>query len=72
MVWASAEADIEAAGGWAVAEGYHTIQFAGVGEDYPVHQDIVAMYKAEGKEPPKGGSTSLYACYTSARGALKP
>jgi branched-chain amino acid transport system substrate-binding protein len=53
MVWASAEADIEAAGGWAVAEGYHTIQFAGVGEDYPVRQEIIAMYKAEGKEPPK-------------------
>src|SRR5882762_6518385 len=29
LVWASAEADIEAAGGWAVAEGYHTMSFAG-------------------------------------------
>src|ERR1700746_1766473 len=28
MVWASAEADILAAGGWGAAEGYHTIQFA--------------------------------------------
>jgi branched-chain amino acid transport system substrate-binding protein len=53
LVWASAEADIDAAGGWAVAEGYHTLQFAGAGDDYPIRQDIKAMYKAQGKEPPK-------------------
>src|SRR5258705_4852469 len=53
LVWASAEADIEAAGGWQVAEGYHTMQFAGAGEDYPVRQEIKAMYKAQGKEAPK-------------------
>jgi branched-chain amino acid transport system substrate-binding protein len=60
MVWASAEPDIEAAGGWAVAEGYHTIQFAGVGDDYPVRKEIVAMYKAEGKEPPKEMANTVY------------
>jgi branched-chain amino acid transport system substrate-binding protein len=53
LVWASAEADINAAGGWAVAEGYNTMQFAGAGDDYPVRQEIKAMYKAEGKDPPK-------------------
>jgi branched-chain amino acid transport system substrate-binding protein len=53
LVWASAEADIDAAGGWGIAEGYHTMQFAGAGDDYPVRQDIKAMYKAQGKEPPK-------------------
>jgi len=53
LVWASAEADILAAGGWQVAEGYHTLQFAGAGDDYPVRQEIKAMYKAQGKEPPK-------------------
>jgi branched-chain amino acid transport system substrate-binding protein len=53
LVWASAESDIEAAGGWQVAEGYHTMSFAGVGDDYPVRQEIKAMYKAQGKEPPK-------------------
>jgi branched-chain amino acid transport system substrate-binding protein len=53
LVWASAEADIEAAGGWGVAEGYHTMQFAGAGDDYPVRQQIKAMYKKDGKEPPK-------------------
>src|SRR5882762_1758541 len=53
LVWASAEADILAAGGWPVAEGYHTLQFAGAGDDYPVRQEIKAMYKTQGKEPPK-------------------
>jgi branched-chain amino acid transport system substrate-binding protein len=53
LVWASAEADILAAGGWLVAEGYHTLQFAGAGDDYPVRQEIKAMYKTQGKEPPK-------------------
>jgi branched-chain amino acid transport system substrate-binding protein len=53
LVWASAEADIDAAGGWQVAEGYHTMQFAGAGDDFSVRQDIKAMYKAQGKEPPK-------------------
>jgi branched-chain amino acid transport system substrate-binding protein len=53
LVWASAEADILAAGGWGVAEGYNTLQFAGAGDDYPVRQQIKAMYKKEGKDPPK-------------------
>jgi branched-chain amino acid transport system substrate-binding protein len=53
LVWASAESDIDAAGGWQVAEGYHTMSFAGVGDDYPVRQEIKAMYKAQGKGPPK-------------------
>ena len=53
LVWASAEADILAAGGWPVAEGYHTLQFAGAGDDYPVRQEIKAMYKSQGKEPPQ-------------------
>ncbi|HEX2150498.1 MAG TPA: ABC transporter substrate-binding protein [Stellaceae bacterium] len=53
LVWASAEADIEAAGGWGVAEGYHTMQFAGAGDDYPIRQEIKEMYKKDGKQPPK-------------------
>jgi branched-chain amino acid transport system substrate-binding protein len=53
LVWASAEADIDAAGGWQVAEGYHTMQFAGAGDDYPIRQEIKEMYKKNGKEPPK-------------------
>jgi branched-chain amino acid transport system substrate-binding protein len=60
LVWASAEADVEAAGGWAAAEGYHTVQFAGVGDDYQVRRDIVAMYKAQGREPPKEMQSTAY------------
>jgi branched-chain amino acid transport system substrate-binding protein len=60
LVWGSAEADIIAAGGMAVAEGYNTIQFAGVGKDFPVLKDIAAMYKAQGKEPPKEMDSTVY------------
>jgi len=45
LVWASAEADIEAAGGSSAADGYHTVQFAGVGDEYPVCKEIVDMYR---------------------------
>ncbi len=48
FVWGSAEANIEAAGGFAVAEGYYTMQFAGVGQDYPVLNEIREMYKKQG------------------------
>jgi len=60
FVWGSAEADIIAAGGYTVAEGYTTMQFAGVGTDYPVHKEIVEMYKKQGKEPPKEMASSVY------------
>jgi branched-chain amino acid transport system substrate-binding protein len=60
LVWGSAEADIEAAGGWSVAEGYNAMQFAGVGSDYPVLNEIRAMYKKEGKEPPKEMDSTVY------------
>jgi branched-chain amino acid transport system substrate-binding protein len=53
LVWASSEADIDAAGGFGVAEGYHAMQFAGAGDDYPVRKQIKAMYKKDGKEPMK-------------------
>jgi branched-chain amino acid transport system substrate-binding protein len=60
MVWGAAEADVEAAGGWSVAEGYNAMQFAGVGSDYPVLNEIRAMYKKEGQEPPKQMSSTVY------------
>ena len=60
MVWASGEADITAAGGWGVAQGYNTMQFAGAGDDYPVRQQIKAMYKAQGKAPPKEMDATVY------------
>jgi branched-chain amino acid transport system substrate-binding protein len=60
FVWGSAEADVEAAGGFAVAEGYSGLQFAGVGPDYPVLNEIREMYRKEGKEPPKEMAASVY------------
>jgi branched-chain amino acid transport system substrate-binding protein len=60
LVWGSAESDIKAAGGYAIAEGYHTLQFAGVGLDFPVIKDINAMYKAQGKAAPSAQEVSVY------------
>jgi branched-chain amino acid transport system substrate-binding protein len=60
FVWASAEPDIEAAGGYGAVAGYYTIQFAGVGEDYPVSKEIVAMYAKAGKAAPKEMQASVY------------
>jgi len=60
FVWGSAEADIIAAGGMALAEGYNTIQFAGVGKDFPVLKEIEAMYKAAGKPAPKEMDSTVY------------
>jgi branched-chain amino acid transport system substrate-binding protein len=60
FVWGSAEADIEAAGGWSVAEGYHVMQFAGVGTDYPVLNEIRDMYKKQGKPAPKEMASTVY------------
>jgi len=60
LVWASAEADIEAAGGWGAVQGYHTMQFAGVGDDYPVRQQIRDMFKAEGKPAPAVMESTVY------------
>jgi branched-chain amino acid transport system substrate-binding protein len=60
FVWGASEADIEAAGGWAVAEGYNAIQFAGVGSDYPVLKEIAEMYKKQGKPAPKEMASTVF------------
>ncbi|HEY7041779.1 MAG TPA: ABC transporter substrate-binding protein [Methylomirabilota bacterium] len=60
FVWGAAEADVEAAGGYGVAEGYSALQFAGVGQDYPVLKEIREMYKKEGKPEPKEMKESVY------------
>jgi branched-chain amino acid transport system substrate-binding protein len=60
FVWGSAEADIVAAGGMGVAEGYNTLQFAGVGKDFAALKDIAAMYKAAGKPAPKEMDSTVY------------
>ena len=43
-----------------MAEGYNTIQFAGVGKDFQVIKDIEAMYKAQGKPAPKEMDSTVY------------
>jgi branched-chain amino acid transport system substrate-binding protein len=53
LVWAGSEADIQAAGGFGMAQGYHAIEFAGAGDNYPVRQQIKAMYQKDGKTPTK-------------------
>jgi branched-chain amino acid transport system substrate-binding protein len=60
LVWASGEADIKAAGGWGVAQGYNTMQFAGAGEKYPVLDQIKEMYKKQGKAPPAEMQSTVY------------
>ncbi|MGQ0652333.1 MAG: ABC transporter substrate-binding protein [Betaproteobacteria bacterium] len=60
FVWGASEADIEAAGGWGVAEGYCGIQFAGVGSDYPVLREIVEMYKKQGKPAPREMASTVF------------
>jgi branched-chain amino acid transport system substrate-binding protein len=70
FVWASADADIMAAGGWAACQGYHTMQFAGVGDDYPVVQEIKDMFKAENKPLPDIMESSVYYNRGLLQGAL--
>lgn len=60
FVWGAAEANIDGAGGFAVADGYFAMQFAGVGTDYPVLNEIREMYKRQGKEPPKGMASTVF------------
>ena len=52
FVWGAGEADLEAAG-WDVGQGYIGMQFAAVGRNLPVIQEIMKMMKDEGKEVPK-------------------
>jgi len=60
FVWGSGEDNIEGAGGFAVADGYYAMQFAGVGTDYPVLNEIREMYKKQGKEPPKEMASTVF------------
>jgi len=60
LVWGAAEADVEAAGGYQLAEGYSALEFAGVGPDFPVLAEIREMYKKDGKPEPKGTKETVY------------
>ncbi len=54
FVWGIAEADIDAAGGFAAAEGYKGLQFTGVGQDFPVIKEIQQRYEARKVAVPAG------------------
>jgi len=60
FVWAAGESNIMGAGGWDKAQGYYCMQFAGAGTDYAVLDEIKALYKSEGHEPPKEMESSVY------------
>ncbi|HEY7649190.1 MAG TPA: ABC transporter substrate-binding protein [Methylomirabilota bacterium] len=60
FVWGAAEANINGAGGFGVAEGYYAMQFAGVGGDYPVLNEIREMYKKQGKPAPKEMESTVF------------
>ena len=60
LAWGATEADLDAAGGMNVGEGYYAMMFHGVGADYSVLQDIREMYKSAGTSLPKAFGTVLY------------
>lgn len=51
FVWGTGDADIEEAG-WDVAQGYLGLQYTAIGRDHAVIQDIVRMFREEGREVP--------------------
>jgi branched-chain amino acid transport system substrate-binding protein len=52
LVWGAAEVDIDAAS-WDISQGYLGMQFSGVGQDFPMIQEIVNMYREEGQAAPE-------------------
>ena len=60
FVWAAGESNIMGAGGWDKAQGYYCMQFAGAGSDYAVLDEIRALYKSEGKDPPSEMDSTVY------------
>lgn len=51
FVYGAGDADVEAAG-WDLAQGYLGLQYAATGRAHPVIQEIIRMYRDEGKEVP--------------------
>jgi hypothetical protein len=52
--------ELRTRGSRAVAEGYNVMQFAGVGTDYPVLNEIREMYRKQGKPAPKEMASTVY------------
>ena len=51
-MWGAGRADIEAAG-WDVAQGYLGVQYAAVGRNHRVIQEIIQMFRDQRNEVPK-------------------
>ena len=52
FVYGAGDADVEAAG-WDVAQGYLGLQYAATGRAHPVIQEIIRMYRDDGKDVPR-------------------
>src|SRR5262249_31619556 len=52
FVYGAGEVDVEGAG-WGIAQGYLGLQYASLGRNFPVIEEIIKMYRDEGKEVPK-------------------
>ena len=52
FVYGAGEPDVEEAG-WDIAQGYLGLQYASVGRNFPVVQELLKMYRDEGKDVPK-------------------
>ncbi|MBM3222971.1 MAG: hypothetical protein FJZ47_04090 [Candidatus Tectomicrobia bacterium] len=59
LVWGAGEEDMQVAG-WDTAQGYLGMQFAGVGRDFPVIQEIMKMYQDEKQEVPEHVGSVYY------------
>jgi branched-chain amino acid transport system substrate-binding protein len=59
FVYGAGEADVEAVG-WEEAQGYLGLQFTALGRSHPVIQDVMRMYRDEGKEVPKFVGSAYY------------
>jgi len=60
LAWGATEADLNAAGGMSVGDGYYAMMFHGVGADYTILNAVRDMYKSEEKALPKAFGTVLY------------
>jgi branched-chain amino acid transport system substrate-binding protein len=59
FVYGAGEPDVEEAG-WETAQGYLGLQYASLGRNYPVLQDILKMYRDDGKQVPKFVGSAYY------------
>lgn len=59
FVYGAGDPDVEGAG-WDTAQGYLGLHYAGVGRNFPVIQEIMKMYRDDGKDVPKVVGSAYY------------